>query len=429
MEEMALLATLGIVAYARRADGTQRLDHAGSHASLALRLRFLIACPNLAAGGPLMRLLAAFALFVALAPWARANELEIVNIRVGQGDATLIEGPVDADGRRVRILFDTGDISGPDGGALIGALLAQRGVRELDYVIISHDDADHLGGMGQGGVHGSAFMLGPDGAPGSPGDDDGDGIGDWEGEDPFLVPDADELGAGDDVVVRTFVDYGDQLMRDTDIIAKYRGLAGAMGSRITIADQDDVDSFEIDLGGGARMIAMAANGYVRGRGERVARVNTPNERSLSFLVRYGGFDYLISGDLIGRRAGREDAEVELAVGEALAGLGYEIDVLHVNHHGADNTSESRFLELIRPEIAIISAGNGNSHGHPAAGSLRRLADAGVYRIIQTEWGATRGSVPAYVRARQAIYQDDIVIRSDGARYEISTSRTFAVDEE
>lgn len=372
-------------------------------------------------------LLASLALAGFAAP-ALAQTLDITNIRVGQGDATLIEGPADTDGARTRVIFDTGNLTSPDGGALILQVLRDREIEALDYVIISHDDADHLGGMGQGDIHGSAFILGEDGAPGFVGDDDGDGAADWIGPRRFFLPDPEELGRGDDIAVAHFIDYGDALMRDTQIIQKYQGLANAMGERITLNSQTDVDNFELDLGGGARMILYAANGFVRGRATRVANVDTQNERSLSFLVRFGGFDFLISGDLIGRRAGAENAEVELAVGQALQADGVEIDVLHVNHHGADNTSEARFLDLVKPEIAIISAGNGNAHGHPTSTALRRLANAGVTRIIQTEYGATRGSVHAFVRERQAIYQDDILISTDGRHYEISTSRQYDVDE-
>lgn len=359
---------------------------------------------------------------------ASAQTLDITNIRVGQGDATLIEGPADAGGQRTRVIFDAGNLTNPDGGALILEVLREREIDVIDYLIISHDDADHLGGMGQGDNHGSAFMLGEDGAPGAVGDDDNDGVADWLGDRPFYSPDPEELGTGDDISVRNFIDYGDELMRTTQIIQKYQGMANAAGERISLNSQADVDAFEIDLGNGARMILYAANGFVRGRSSRVANVDTQNERSLSFLVQFGGFDYLISGDLIGRRAGAENAEVEFAVGQALHADGVKIDVLHVNHHGADNTSETGFLNLIRPEIAIISAGNANAHGHPNSNALRRLANAGVTRIIQTEYGATRGSVHASVRERQAIYQDDILISTDGAHYEISTSRTYAVDE-
>jgi competence protein ComEC len=177
------------------------------------------------------------------------------------------------------------------------------------------------------------------------------------------------------------------------------------------------------------MIALAANGHVRGRSARVAKVNTENERSLSFLVQYKGFHYLISGDLIGRDFGQENAEVEKAVGEFLEENGINVDVLHVNHHGGNNGSEAEFLELIAPEIAIISLGNGNPHHHPNSQVLERLASAGVTLIYQTEWGTTRGEIPEIVRRRQAIFQGDIIITTDGKTFEISTSRSFEVDDD
>lgn len=358
----------------------------------------------------------------------QAQELTIVNVRVGQGDATLIQGPPGPLGGRVNVLFDAGDIPDRDGGNILRAVLRKRGVTELDYLIISHDDADHMGGVAAGGVHGDSFLLGFNDVPGAPGDDDGDGIADWLGPTPFFEPDPEELGTDDDLVVHNFVDYGDGLMRNTQTIRKYQGLANAMGNRITINDQAGVDGFEIDLGNGARMICFAANGYVRNRGARVARVNTPNERSLSFLVNYRNFDFLVSGDLIGRSSGRENAKVEIAVGQAIVAAGFSVDILHVNHHGANNASAAEFLELIQPEIAIISAGNGNDHAHPRNATLQRLVDAGVYRVIQTSWGTTRDRIADDIRDHQAIYQGDIVIRTDGNAYEISTARTYNADE-
>lgn len=371
-----------------------------------------------------------FVLLLSLPNVLAAQELEIINIRVGQGDSTLIQGPPDVAGNRINVLFDAADIPARDGGNILRAVLNKRGVDELDFLVISHDDADHLGGVAAGGVHGTSFLLGFNNVPGDVGDDDSDGDVDWVGTE-FFNPDPDELGTGDDLFVHNFVDYGDAVMRDgVQAISKYQGMANAMGNRIVIDDQSDVDGFEIDLGGGARMICFAANGFVRDRTARVDDVNTPNERSLSFLVTFGEFDYLISGDLIGQKTSpfsfsSENAAVEFAVGESLVANGFDVDVLHVNHHGANNTSEDRFLDLIKPNIAIISAGNGNSHKHPTNGTLKRLTTAGVDRIFQTSWGTTENRVSEEVRDHHAVWQQDIVIRTDGDTYSIETNRSWS----
>lgn len=52
-------------------------------------------------------------------------------------------------------------------------------------------------------------------------------------------------------------------------------------------------------------------------------------------------------------------------------------VLHVGHHGSDTSSIPEFLDMVRPEIAVISAGANNRYGHPARRVLRRLERAGA----------------------------------------------------
>ena len=175
------------------------------------------------------------------------------------------------------------------------------------------------------------------------------------------------------------------------------------------------------------MQAVAGNGFVHSRQAAVPFATGENERSLAFVVQFGDFDYLIGGDMIGRSAGSEDARVERAVGQYLVAEGIDIDVLHVGHHGADNASDTEFLEQIRPEVAIISLGNGNPHGHPNAGALNRLVAAGVSRIYQTEYGTTEAETTEAVRIRQSIFQGDIILTTDGTTYTISTSRVFTTD--
>ena len=56
-------------------------------------------------------------------------------------------------------------------------------------------------------------------------------------------------------------------------------------------------------------------------------------------------------------------------------------ILKVAHHGSRTSTSRELLEHWRPQIAIISAGRGNTFGHPAPDVLRRLEDIGavIYR--------------------------------------------------
>ena len=86
--------------------------------------------------------LGVFGTFIVLLSYM-PHDLEIYFIDVGQGDSTLIVTPNDK-----KILIDGGGSSTYDVGknTLIPYLL-DRKIKEIDYVIISHFDQDHIGGL------------------------------------------------------------------------------------------------------------------------------------------------------------------------------------------------------------------------------------------------------------------------------------------
>jgi len=92
-----------------------------------------------------------------------------------------------------------------------------------------------------------------------------------------------------------------------------------------------------------------------------------NPNSLVLQLSYGEIDFLFTGDL------EESAEHELV----LAGVLQDIDILKVAHHGSRYGSTQAFLDLVKPEIAIYSAGAGNGYGHPHGETLQRLEATGA----------------------------------------------------
>jgi competence protein ComEC len=145
---------LGFVAWiahaAARLPGAALPLHIGSPAALALAygaLAAVLAAARLrgvralaARAGPAVAVATALVLAaLALLPGpGRAGPppgLRVSFLAVGQGDATLLQHGVRA------ILVDSGPPDGP-----IVALLEQAGVRRLDALVITHDQADHDGG-------------------------------------------------------------------------------------------------------------------------------------------------------------------------------------------------------------------------------------------------------------------------------------------
>ncbi len=72
-------------------------------------------------------------------PSAHAEDLEITFLNAGYADAVLIRVP---DGRH--ILFDAGDVGAPD---LVADFLKSRGVKRLEFLILSHPNKNHFGAM------------------------------------------------------------------------------------------------------------------------------------------------------------------------------------------------------------------------------------------------------------------------------------------
>ncbi|MBR4958780.1 MAG: DNA internalization-related competence protein ComEC/Rec2, partial [Phascolarctobacterium sp.] len=93
-------------------------------------------------------------------------------------------------------------------------------------------------------------------------------------------------------------------------------------------------------------------------------------------VRYGKHSLLFTGDI---SASRERSLKNLQ----------QYDVLKVAHHGSKNSSSLKFLEQVRPKVAVISVGAGNSYGHPHEETLGRLAQVGAKVLRTDELGAIK----------------------------------------
>jgi competence protein ComEC len=112
-------------------------------------------------------------------------------------------------------------------------------------------------------------------------------------------------------------------------------------------------------------IALRSGGaIVRVVGPRHAtRASSPNDAALVVLARQGACSFLLPAD----------AESHVLLGDELGLAG----VLEVSHHGSADPLLGRLLERVRPRLAVISAGAGNTYGHPSPTTLAALALAGV----------------------------------------------------
>lgn len=102
---------------------------------------------------------------------------------------------------------------------------------------------------------------------------------------------------------------------------------------------------------------------------------TKNDYSLVLQLQYHDFRGLFVGDL--EQAGEKQIMDQIS----------DVDYLKVGHHGSAGSGGEKFLEALKPEIAVISAGEGNRYGHPAPETLERLRRNGAKIYCTMDSGA------------------------------------------
>lgn len=92
-----------------------------------------------------------------------------------------------------------------------------------------------------------------------------------------------------------------------------------------------------------------------------------NEDSLSIHFQFGETAFLFTGD-----AYKENEQEMIATD-----LPIEANVLQLGHHGSDTSSSSSFIDAVQPEIAVYSAGEDNSYGHPHEEVVSLFEEKGI----------------------------------------------------
>ncbi|MDO5843821.1 MAG: ComEC/Rec2 family competence protein [Methanocorpusculum sp.] len=87
-----------------------------------------------------------------------------------------------------------------------------------------------------------------------------------------------------------------------------------------------------------------------------------NENSIVLKVTYGKVSYLLTGD-----AGKDAEEYILSTSANI-----NSDVLKAGHHGSRTSSSADFMKAVTPNVVVISVGDGNSYGHPHIEAMNRF---------------------------------------------------------
>ncbi len=100
-----------------------------------------------------------------------------------------------------------------------------------------------------------------------------------------------------------------------------------------------------------------------------------NNTSVVANLVFEGVSFLFTGDI--------EKEIERKLVEQNVDL--DSDILKVAHHGSKTSSCSEFLEIVSPELAVISVGE-NNYGHPHPDVLANLEKFDIQVLITKELG-------------------------------------------
>jgi competence protein ComEC len=237
------------------------------------------------------------------------NDFKVIFVDVGQGDCIYIKTPDEK-----HILIDGGgNPSGMDGfdvGAeIVVPFLLKNGISKLDLVAMSHCHDDHIGGL---------------------------------------------ITVIEDLKVREFMEFPPREPSD-----KYRTLK-------ELVDKKDITYIQA-VGGQTYRIGKEVYIdiiYPTEDSEVLDRLYEQNENNLSLVmrIRYQDTDILLTGDI--------EKGVESYLSEVWE---QDVAILKVAHHGSKTSTTAKWLNNIRPCIAIIQSGK-NSFGHPDPSVLNRLKE-------------------------------------------------------
>lgn len=268
------------------------------------------------------------------------GEFRVTALDVGQGTAVLVET------RSHALLYDAGPAyaSGTSaGGQVIVPFLRAAGVRRLDLLMVSHEDADHAGGVRD--------LL-------------------------AMVPVGARL-------------TGAPLAHP--LLANVAGKRGERGKR--------GESWKPCMAGGEWVWDGVSFAILHPSEADLANGRlASNARSCVLRVATAHRSMLLTGD-IGER--EERALVARVPPHQL-----RADILLVPHHGSGTSSGAAFLRAVRPQAAVFQLGYANRYRHPRDDVWKRYERAGIARFRADETGAvtvvTRGGHHVVSTYRQQV---------------------------
>lgn len=241
----------------------------------------------------------------------KINGLNLYFIDVGQGDCTLIKLDTNK-----TILVDGGEGSSDKsdkGKNVLYPYLLDRKIDTIDYMIFSHFDSDHAGGL--------MYIL-------------------------------------ENMKVKNVI-IGIQ-NEDSYLYRKMIEIVKEKNINLIVIDNPKIlkiDDIYLD--------------FIWPIKNKLISENKLNNNSLVFRLIYNNTKIMFTGDI------EIPAENVIVSEYKNNKNRLKSDILKVAHHGSDTSTTKEFLELVNPKIALIGVGKNNSFNHPSKDVISRLEDVQI----------------------------------------------------
>lgn len=301
----------------------------------------------------------------------------IAMIDVGWGDAIYLEipDPDDPDGY-VNVMMDAGH---PQDGQAVRRFLEGHGIFAFDFAGLSHIHEDHVGGF-----YGDVFQ-------------NLDGLIQNNGGGSARYP------------IGTFIDF-DQKSSEN---GPYRNLRDALevhpflGRHVYLSWGASSDTDPAALGWGNAHVHLLSSGrknYLNLEHALATNAGSvENNDSMIYRVQYGEFVAILTGD--GEFASEQFIQDHHPTDYV------RCDLLKLGHHGSNDASSERWVDIVRPAIGFVPNAVSENPGveHPFV--LSRLRNRGI------EYYASDRVIPNRPRDLPGV-RGDVLLYTDGSDYTV-----------
>ncbi len=265
--------------------------------------------------------------------------LSVYFLDVGQGDCILICFP-----DKTNMLIDCGNGS-PESVDNISTAFNIRNIDTLDYLVLTHPDVDHVGGVEKA-------------------------LKDIDVKKVYH-PDVDASKVGFDEYFSAMEFLVD---KDAETAVSLSGISFGEEYKLVFLLPYD-----------RRMSESSYKDFLFALEPTEKQIN---DISPYIYLEYKGIRFLFTGDCSTKQEKLLTQDYQVLLKRFAIKLEH-LDFLKVAHHGSDDSTGYEFLSLTRPKNAIISVGGDNFYGHPASSVLKRLENVNPnYNLFRTDVSGT-----------------------------------------